>query len=191
LSFAPINTITYYVDGIPNEMVRLDKRIDPGRYHFEELEDGGILLTYIADFQSFWSATDYIHIYRSTVQGYEGERIFTHTIIDENDRIFFEFADLYAEPGIVYFYTIKAQTSWWQDYHTITFGGETQIRAYIDKIAGDFILRNLPPYGFGTTEYGVGNQSNSIRNVVTIMASVVITVSIAVFIIKRKNKEVK
>ena len=189
LSYTPINTIIYYVDGIPNEMVRLDPRIDPGRYRFEELENDGILLTYIADYQSFWSAAEYAHIYRSTVQGYDGERIFTHRIVDENDRIFFEFADLTAEPSIVYFYTIKGKTSWHN--YTITFGGETQIRAYIDAVAGDFFSGNLPPYGFGMTEYGAGSQSNTIRNVVVIMASVVLAIVIAVFIIRRKNKEVK
>ena len=137
MSSMPINSLIYYVDGVPHEMVRLDPNRSPGRYQYEALEDGGILLTYIADYQSFWGMPEYIHVYRSNLHGYDGARIFTHTVVDENDRIFFEFADPYAEAGRVYFYTIKAQGMWHNN--AITFGGEPQITAYIPYVPDDEI----------------------------------------------------
>ena len=139
LNSMPINTLIYYVDGIPHEMVRLDSNLSPGRYRYEAHKDGGIHLTYIADFQSFWSNPEYIHIYRSNVQGYEGERIYTHMVIDENDRIFFEFIDPHAEPSRIYFYTIKSQGRW-NHYNVVTFGGERQITAYVAYVPEDVTI---------------------------------------------------
>jgi len=192
LSSMPVNTLTYYVGGIPHEMVRLDPNRSPGRYHYEALEEGGILFTYIADFQSFWGMPEYIHIYRSTVQGYDGERILTHAVIDENDRIFFEFTDPYAEPGKVYFYTIKAQDRR-ERYYIITFGREPQITAYIEYIPDDAptieadapetaVVENPEP-----PEHAAYTQPDSGRYMVALKMIIgVLVVIVVLFIVRRK-----
>ena len=191
LSAMPIDTLIYYVDGVPIEMVRLDPSLSPGRYRHDALEGGGLLLTYIADFQSFsfWQIPQYVHIYRSTVQGYEGERIFTHLVIDENDRIFFEFADPYAEPDVVYFYTIKIQSEW-HNYNTVTFGGESQITAYFDYVPSDAVV-----IGTGDTEmvadivdphespeYAAETPSDSNSHMIAIIVAIVVVAGIFIFI---------
>jgi hypothetical protein len=129
----PFNTLIYYVDGVPHEMVRLDPNRSPARYHHEALEEGGIRIAYIPDYQTLEANPDYIHIYRSHVQGDEGERILTFAPVDKNDRIFFEFTDPYAKPGTVYFYTVKTQRHP-QFLYTVTFGGEPQTVVYTDPV---------------------------------------------------------
>jgi len=188
-SSMPINALIYYVDGTPIKMVRLDPNLSPGRYRYEALEEGGILLTYIADYQSFRHMPEYIHIYRSYVQGYEGERIFTHTVIDENDRIFFEFVDPYAEPGRVYFYMIRSQGRW-NIYNTVTFGGEPQMAAYIVYIPGEAAAIETDAYETAEEEnpeppvYTADTQSDSVRYVVVLM--LIIGLFAGILIVKRK-----
>jgi len=129
LDSLPVNALIYYAGSEAIEMVRLDPNRSPGRYHFEALESGGVLLRYIADYQSFWHLPEYIHIYRSTVQGEYGERILSRNIISENDLMFFEFADPHAEPDVTYFYAVKVPA--WQGYRALSFGGQTQMTVYM------------------------------------------------------------
>jgi len=194
-SSMPINSLIYYVDGVPNEMVRLDPNLCPGRYRHEILEGGGILLTYIADYQSFWGSPEYIHIYRSNIQGYEGERIFTHTVIDENDRIFFEFADHYPGLAEVYFYTIKAQGRQ-NRYHVITFGGESQIRAYIGDISDDTVINDSDISEIAIVEnpeppeYETDTQSDS-SGYWRFVTIIVLLIAVALFIYLRKTGRIR
>jgi|GEM_PF-2123318 len=132
LNTFPVKTFIYYVDGIPHEMVRLDPHRNPGRYHFEPLNGGGVRITFIADYQAFWHMPLYVHVYRSQIAGEQGERLFTHVVEGKNDHIFFEITDPTAEPGIEYFYTVTAQSSW-GTLNTISIGGVPQMAAHFGE----------------------------------------------------------
>ena len=179
----PTNSLFYYFDGIPIEMVRLDPALNPGRYSFEVLECGGLRISYIADYQLFWHSHVYIHVYRSTEYGYEGERIFSHAIAGMDERIFFEFIDQYPPAGVHLFYTIKAENSR-QRYDTITFGGARQITAFVEvedeEVAAIEVIDEFEP-----PEHAIDILEESRRNrVVVLFCGFVVIVLGTVFLKK-------
>jgi len=193
LSSMPVNVLIYYIDGVPNEMVRLNPNLTPGRYNYATIEDGGIHIAYIADYQSFMAVPEYINIYRSNIQGYLGERILTHVVVDKDDHIFFEFVDSYATSGRAYFYTINTQ-GWWRNYHTITFGGESQIAVQLGLTSNDVVMTEVDMFepeeteSSEQTEYEINTPPYSTDNIAMILIVIsAVTVALGVFFVRLKS----
>ncbi|MCL2421261.1 MAG: hypothetical protein FWD03_05325, partial [Defluviitaleaceae bacterium] len=102
----PIEEIIYYIGDTAHHMTRFNWDRDNWRYYAEPYEGGNIRILYMLRNQTLSSWDNEIMVYRSTVEGGRGERIYHHEAPAFYDRILFEFIDTSVEFGQIYFYSL-------------------------------------------------------------------------------------
>ena len=109
-----IEEITYYIGDSAHTLVRFDPYRNHKRYQADTVENG-IRLRYVTNFPG--NAMDFT-VYRSTVRGEKGERIFTQEgLIRLDDPLLFEFIDTTAEAGQLFYYSIWISVMWHENYY--------------------------------------------------------------------------
>jgi len=106
--------ITLYIGDTPHQMVRYYWQRMVRHYYAEASEYGGIVLRYVIRTGAFpleFIPGD-VAVYRSTVQGEQGERILIQENVTFSDSILYEFTDPTAEFGQVYYYSLVRITDW-------------------------------------------------------------------------------
>jgi len=109
-----IDEITLYIGDTAYQMVRYYWQRMVRHYHAEASECGGIVLRYVIRTGAFpleFQSGD-VAVYRSTVQGEQGERILMQENVTFSDSILYEFTDATAEFGQVYYYSLVRVTDW-------------------------------------------------------------------------------
>ncbi|MCL2403920.1 MAG: hypothetical protein FWC92_00090 [Defluviitaleaceae bacterium] len=121
-----IDKITYYIGDKAYTLVRFHYESNISRYNYESLIDS-VRIRYFAGIHAFPRMFEEIWIYRSTQEGYKGERIITHIVQGWDDSIFYEFYDTTIEHGKTYFYSIWPSYEWTHQEEPLQFGDRWQI----------------------------------------------------------------
>jgi len=123
-----IDSLTIYKDEAAYTMVRFcgENNVARSRYYYEPLESG-VRVRYFVGMWVFPRFFQEIWIYRSTEEGYRGERVITHARYGLDDSIYYEFVDTTAQHGQTYFYSIWPSSEWTGSEEPLLFGGNWQM----------------------------------------------------------------
>jgi len=131
-----IDEIIYYIGDTRYLMVRVaDSPRDARRYYAEPYEGGGIRLLYVIGPRRP-SSGDFM-VYRSSVYGERGTRVFLQEELGRYDGILFEFVDTTVESGNVYYYSLW-RTGWsWSEHYLPITEQAWQMRVDADAVLGE------------------------------------------------------